>query len=404
MFGDEFLDWEWNQAHKADSRVRLPVLGLLERRAQDPATPVVSIGDRTVSADEFAHLTSTIGSRLVADGDHSPVVVLVDRSLTSVASIVGIEWAGRCVVPVSVDEPQGRLEGIIERIGACTVADATVDSGRSVPGRDIVHLADLKPEWIDPVPMPSDRSALIVFTSGSTGQPKGVNWLGWQVDSGVYPLSQRPSLRTAVFGPLQWLAGVGGVHQAMFNGQIRLVDAVALGPAGIIDDLRYFGVERLSLTSSLLNSLAGEVERSSPLTSLREVSLTGEAASWQAVGVARSLSTSDVTVRSMYGASESMRTLTSIEILPDDPVLTGPLPMGNLLDDHVELEPVENSEDEVFELIVKNWIVEGYIGDAELNRQRFGIDENGNRFWRSGDVVSIDDDGLLHFADVPTTW
>ena len=40
----------------------------------------------------------------------------------------------------------------------------------------------------------------------------------------------------------------------------------------------------------------------------------------------------------------------------------------------------------------------GYWRDRALTARAFGVDTDGTRFWRSGDLVRPDDEGLLHFV------
>jgi len=59
------------------------------------------------------------------------------------------------------------------------------------------------------------------------------------------------------------------------------------------------------------------------------------------------------------------------------------------------LEPVDD-DPSITQLVVARPRSLGYLGDPELTARRFVTDEQGVRWWRSGDVVAVDNDGVFH--------
>ncbi|MEM0990440.1 MAG: class I adenylate-forming enzyme family protein [Pseudomonadota bacterium] len=98
--------------------------------------------------------------RSVGIGPDEPVVVFVSNVPADITAFLGIWQAGGVAVPVHVGTPQRTAEALIARLGArFAIRDGRVESvGQAPPpSRPLLQGA-----------------ALIVFTSGSTGQPKGV--------------------------------------------------------------------------------------------------------------------------------------------------------------------------------------------------------------------------------------
>ena len=140
-------------------------------------------GSRTFS--EFKCATERIGSALLhAGADREPVVVLLPRSVRMLSAMLGAMRAGCPYVPLDAELGSLRLTAIFEQVRprfliaeestealarSCGFAGETIrieDAERTET--DLCALAEAYRRIIDTDP------AYIVFTSGSTGAPKGV--------------------------------------------------------------------------------------------------------------------------------------------------------------------------------------------------------------------------------------
>jgi amino acid adenylation domain-containing protein len=155
----------------------------------------------------------SVGSFLAARKESGGVVIFMERGAEMAAAFFGVLYSGGFYVPVDDEMPEVRIKMILENIkpSAVVCSEKTFDKAEKMNLSDIAHiysykdliqqvygenlLADIRSKALDIDP------AYVVFTSGSTGEPKGVVSTHGAVISYIEGLSQilKPSSGT-VFG------------------------------------------------------------------------------------------------------------------------------------------------------------------------------------------------------------
>lgn len=121
-------------------------------------------------ADQALRVAGALRDAGVAPGD--AVVVNVPKSARQVVAALGVLAAGATYVPIAPTQPAARRERIVEVAGPAAVLTDDPTSWSGLPVVDVVSAMGSTP--ITPVAVDRGSLAYILFTSGSTGQPKGV--------------------------------------------------------------------------------------------------------------------------------------------------------------------------------------------------------------------------------------
>jgi long-chain acyl-CoA synthetase len=211
--------------------------------------------DQTVEcARELEHRRIPLGSVIALDGDYSPeacafLLASIDREAV--------------VVPLSSAAAPSR-DRFLEIAEVETVVRFTPEGGRQYESRDRVVenplLRKLKA---------SAQPGLVLFTSGSTGEPKAsLHSMPRLLEKYRMP---RPSLRTLAFLLLDHIGGINTLFHILSNGG-AVVTVEDRTPDAICAAVERHGVELLPTTPTFLNLLLlSEAYRRHDLTSLKQI-------------------------------------------------------------------------------------------------------------------------------------
>ena len=187
---DTVSPWDWPQISTWNTAVREKcdacVHHFIEGHAlRNPDSPAIHSHDGLLTYSELDHISTQIAKKLIIHGVGPEVLVPVcfEKSMWAVVAMVAILKAGGAFVPLDPSHPVERLTAIIRRTHASVVVTSATHSGllEGVAARTCVvgpALVDSLDKKHDNAPI-EDRvrpgnAAFVLFTSGSTGQPKGI--------------------------------------------------------------------------------------------------------------------------------------------------------------------------------------------------------------------------------------
>lgn len=391
----------------------------------------ITYGDLDAAANRLGHRLVDAGVRR---GDL--VGVSVHRGVDLVVALLGVLKAGAAYVPLDATFPEARLRGIAADAGiACLVVAGRRPEGLTAPVVVDLHaeaaaLAALPATPVDVaigVDVPtlddgvasvdratpgvvrgSDR-AYVMYTSGSTGAPKGaivshrnvVNFcLGMDHRVGCTPSDVVLAVTSVSFDisvlELLWPLTRGA---RVVVADERIIENLAgERPHSLRELCARHGVTLMQGTPSLLSAVAAEPEALTALSGLRALLVGGEAFP---SGLARRLldALPGTRLLNMYGPTETTiwSTVHELDRRHDADMIPIGTPIPNtpirVLDGHGRDTPAEVAG-ELW--IGGDGVTEGYLGRADLTADRF-VSHGGRRFYRSGDRVRRGPAGVLEF-------
>lgn len=318
------------------------------------------------------------------------VGVLATHSAGTVVGMLGVWAAGGTYCPIDPAFPVQRRQGMIAAAGCRTVLDPA-----TLPAPGGVR----RPTVIDP-----EKPAYILFTSGSTGEPKPVVTPRRAIETTVGSLRDlfdlSPSDRVLQFASLNW--------DTCFE---EILPALAVGACLVIHDDAHTGsfprflrmVEReritvLDLPTAFWHELVHYLveDRFALPGCLRLVIIGGEAVSPARLADWRLLDTAHIRLLNTYGCTETTLITHAVDLHgPAAPEFPEPwdqpaqIPLGWPLG-HV----IQQISDDGELVISGPCLALGYRGMPEATAARFA-DVDGGRTFRTGDRVSVRPDGML---------
>jgi len=384
--------------------------------ARSGPSPAVIERGTTVSYDELVHRAGAIARSLTAAGlgADERVGVLLERGADAAAALFGVLAAGGVAVLMDEGLRPRQIEHTLAHSAAgwlITRPDLLARLSRA-PQTDarVMHVGDMLIGDSDFVPVPRAGGTLaqIVYTSGSTGLPKGVmishaNLRSLTAIVNAY-LGISKSDRVASLLPLSFVYGLGQLLCSVGAGAALVVERSPLATQ-IADTVRTLGVTVLAGVPALWSRLVDTPGfRDEQLPSLRVLTNAGGPLPSKVVKAVRQAQPR-ARLFLMYGLTEALR----CTYLPAEEVDEHPDSMGRAIPgSEVMLLREDGTAAEVGEpgeLVFRGPTVTlGYWRDPAASERVFRATPlmpfaaDSDRVVFTGDLVRRDDKGLLYFV------
>lgn len=356
---------------------------LAELADRQPDAIALVEGDRRWSFAQLASRVDEIAARLVDSGVAAGDLVglRMPRGADAILAILGVRAAGAGYLPL---DPVGAPERT-EHILAEAVPRLVLDRLPRTESGESVALAEPSP----------DSVAYVVYTSGSTGAPKGVEVSVSALDHFVAAASARyrfsPEDRVLQFAPLHFDAHVEEVFTTLAAGACLVVrdDSATESIAGFMAFVARHRITVLDLPTAYWHELALAIHNgvTDLPKSVHTVIIGGEAVAEERVRQWQARVAGSVRLLNTYGPTEATVVCLTAELDSDAPVSLGtPLPgVGTAIGPKGEL------------YLAGPTLATRYLGDRESDRF---VEVDGRRWYRTGDLVEATDDGLRYLGRV----
>ncbi|MDR1158049.1 MAG: amino acid adenylation domain-containing protein [Oscillospiraceae bacterium] len=378
--------------------------------AAHPDKPALFMGSRVVSYRALDDMAARVAHALRAEGaaPEGRVALMAARGVSQIAAVLGILRSGAAYVPLDGASPPARLRRILEDCGARILLTDDPDACEALClGVRILSLARALAYAACAGPLPVGRSedlAYVVYTSGTTGAPKGIlvehrqllatvidnDYLTYEADDKLLQLSN-----------IAFDGSVFDIFGALLNGAgLVLLDREnAMDVRAIAGTIRDQGVTVMFVTTALFNAIVDcDV---SCLPRLRKLFAGGERAS--EIHMRRALAAMGPgKLHNIYGPTEATVFST---VFPIDACPCGDIPIGRPVS-HTSVY-IMNRAGNVQPVGVKGEILiggprlaRGYLNRPELELDKFIAcpHEPSGRCYRTGDVGRWRADGQILFC------
>lgn len=376
---------------------------------------------KAITFGELQRQARAIGTRIIKKGIfRKPVVVFLEKGVDTLTSFMGVAYSGNFYIPIDVDMPESRVDKILETLQPALI----ITSGNLLPvfskfdnkheclvfeDVDEAEGSENKIEEIRQKAIDTDL-LYVLFTSGSTGIPKGVaithrsviDYIEWMTDTFSFK-------ETDSFGnqaPFHFDLSVPDIYAAIKNGSTTyIIPKMLFSQPNLL--LKYLKEKKINtiiwVPSALIVAAQPAAFRKIDLSdTLQRVLFCGEVMPNKQLNVWRKFLPKVLYVN-LYGPAEITVSCTYYivdrEFADDEPLPIG-IPAANtdilVLNNQNELVAVN----EIGELCVRGTSLSpGYYNNPDRTRESFvqnplnlSVPEI---IYRTGDLVKYDAQGEL---------
>lgn len=365
----------------------------------------------TYLAKNLTHNDSAVQNRRSA-------LILMDKTPFALAAFFGAAYAGIAYIPAGGDMPDARIDIMAETAGTsciiCDKANAPRCEGKKIP---VFFYEEMVREGADDELLTKIRDRqkdtdilYIMFTSGSTGVPKGVMITHKGVILYIESLNKLLGIRQddifANQAPFYSDASLKEIYLGIRNGcEVDIVPKqLFLFPVKLVEYLNERKITVICWVSSALSfvSSLGGLENAVP-ESVRIVTFVGEVFPVKQLNRWRR-ALPGATFYNLYGPTEVTGVCTAYRIDPERPEFdeSKPVSIGKALEhSKIFLLDEEGREVKTGEICVQSdSLSPGYVNNEKRTAEVF-VDnpaDKGHMIYKTGDLATTDDEGNLYFV------
>lgn len=380
---------------------------------KNPRLPALEFDGQIFTYQQLDQRTNQVANHLLRQGlkPETRVGLCVDRSVEMIVGMLGILKAGGAYVPLDPAYPVERLAFMLADSGAPILL--TQESHRAKFPDFLGASICLDSDWVK-IARENDQNPnaeilahhliYVMYTSGSTGQPKGVmvehgGWANY-CKSARRAYDLKPGERVLQFSSFSWDTSAEEIFPTLASGAtlvLRTTDMID-SFTRFWDSIANLGITVLSLPTAFWHELVGHLSlHAGPWPdSLRVVFIGGERALPAILHQWHQTAPIGVQLFNTYGQTESTAVTTRCLLERGN---YESVPIGRAVENMdlriVNEEGQPAAQGELF--VGGAGVGRGYLNQPELTAQKFVFLDDA-RYYRTGDIVSQNAEGLLEYV------
>lgn len=386
---------------------------------QHPGHPAVKTAGSALTYAQLNQMANRLARLILAETreGNAPILLLMEKSALLIGAIVGVLKAGKIVTPVEPSYPRPRLAAILGDSEASVIVTDTRNLALAVGlSRNTIPVIDAEARGAGVSPenpgtvADAETLAYLLYTSGSTGEPKGVMQAHRDILHNVMAYTNdlhiSPNDRLSLIHSCSFSASTRNIFGALLNGaSVFPFDLKEEGLPNLASWLNREGITILHSPASVFRHLVGAISDGDDFPSVRALYIANEPVSRQEVEFYRSRFSSGCVFTNALAVSE-VHTVCRYFMDQGTPLIDGAVPVGYPPEDKEVLlldEEGHRVEGEgVGEIAVRSrYNCPGYWRRPELTSAAFQADPTagGVTIYRTGDLGRRLADGcLLHMG------
>lgn len=356
-------------------------------------------------ADKVLRMANMLTIHGISENEY--IAVSIPKGPWQIISVLAVLSVGCTYVPIDIEWPEERKKKICKKANIKNFITITTYSPEVIEGIDIIyadeseHFEKIK----DFMRYEDERSAYVIFTSGTTGEPKGVEISHKSADNTIKDINYRFGISSKdkcfAISELSFDLSVYDIFGMLAEGGTIVLPR----PKERKMADRWFDIvinEQITIWNSvpaIYDMFLMVAENSTKTVPLKKVLLSGDWVQPTLYDRNKKI-TSNCEFISLGGATEAA--IWSVyyvvnEVRSDWNSVPYGYPLANQKVIIMNTQNQECPDDVPGELWIGGiGVAKGYINEPDLTEEKF-VFYNGKRWYRTGDLVSFTKDGHLEF-------